>query len=746
MRLSFLTTIFLLVIAPSFGQSLPQNGGSANPSGQNLSSESGYWLDANGLDIRTRPAAEAITTKRLAPIPSARPSRGEGRDPDPCTPALYDGFESGSYSPTWVHAGGSYTRSVDMVDPAVGNYSLTQTGGSSHYEGLLGSFAPAQPAEMSWWVQPKSGDYAGAYVVIGDENTPSNFGILWFYYYYYQNGFRFYANGSNDILIPASINNWYFVEIRDIDWTNKNFDIYINGNLIQSNFPFRSQASTSVSRVYLYNLSSISTAKYDDINIGCGEAADPCANDTEAPGISCPGTISPAVLGPNNCSNTLPDYTPYVSVDDNCDENPAITQSPASGTVITGVQDVIVTVTATDASSNSSSCTYIVPHVDVTAPNPVCKTTTVYLNPYGYYILQDEDVLDMGLSSDNCGEVSVTSFSPSFLTCFDLGSTRSVTVNVEDESENPASCTAMITVAAGTGLPEPWDDDNIGNAGPGNSYSYHPCEYEFTINAGANNNGLGSDNMAFIEKEMCGDFELTAHIISITPNGYAGLMVRESDAAGSKMVGMYTNLSNLVRWEARVLTGVSKSVGFYNKPLPYWLRLVRQGNWFYGFASHDGITYTFVTAQQVPMSDCLDIGLTAFSNIPGSVATAVFGDVNCGEEEEGPGIVQLPATEVDNGGIARNISLYPNPARDVVTLTRTSSSELLLGEATYSNQKIGGTVRLRNELGQILETRQLDEPLERLGWDVSQLRPGLYFMEVLEEGQAPQVLRFVKAE
>ncbi|MCB9273928.1 MAG: hypothetical protein H6564_07795 [Lewinellaceae bacterium] len=735
MRLGLLTLSLLWAVTFSFGQAqAPQ---------QNKQS-TGYWLGPDAT-VWVGEAAPASAVEAAPPVHPGRPAGGEGRDPDPCTLSFYDGFESGSYSPTWVDAGGSYTRSVDMVTPAVGNYSLTQTGSSGHISGLLATFAPAQPSEISWWVRPTNYTTTHAYCVIGDENTPSNLGIV-FCYYSSANNLRFFSSSAAVINFPATVNIWYFIELKNIDWDNKSFDVYINGNLVQADFPFRSQASTSVSRVYLYNLTLNATTKYDDIKIGCGEAADPCANDTEAPGISCPGTISPAVLGPNNCSNTLPDYTPYVSVDDNCDENPAITQSPASGTVITGVQDVIVTVTATDASSNSSSCTYTVPHVDVTAPNPVCKTTTVYLNPYGYYILQDEDVLDMGLSSDNCGEVSVTSFSPSFLTCFDLGSTRSVTVNVEDESENPASCTAMITVAAGTGLPEPWDDDNIGNAGPGNSYSYHPCEYEFTINAGANNNGLGSDNMAFIEKEMCGDFELTAHIISITPNGYAGLMVRESDAAGSKMVGMYTNLSNLVRWEARVLTGVSKSVGFYNKPLPYWLRLVRQGNWFYGFASHDGITYTFVTAQQVPMSDCLDIGLTAFSNIPGSVATAVFGDVNCGEEEEGPGIVQLPATEVDNGGIARNISLYPNPARDVVTLTRTSSSELLLGEATYSNQKIGGTVRLRNELGQLIEERQLDEPLERLEWDISQLRPGLYFMEVLEEGQAPQVLRFVKAE
>ncbi|MCB9299204.1 MAG: T9SS type A sorting domain-containing protein [Lewinellaceae bacterium] len=734
MRLIFLLAIFLLAAAPSFGQSLLQSGDPADLNTQTLRPENDYWLDADAVDIRTRPAAAANATARVIPIPPARPAGGKGRDPDPCTPTLYDGFESGSYSPTWVETGGSYTRSVDMVDPAVGNYSLTQTGSSSHYQGLQATFAPAQPAEMSWWVQPQSNAYCG-YVVIGDENTPSNNGILFFYYHYPTSSLRFYANSSNVLDIPGSINNWYLIEIKDIDWTNKHFDIYINGGLIQSNFPFRSQASTSVSRAYLYNFSS-GTAKYDDINIGCEVAVDPCANDTEAPSISCPGFVTPAVLDPNNCTNALPDYRPFVSVSDNCDENPALSQSPEPGTVITGVQTVTVTVTATDASGNSNSCTYTVPHVDVTPPTPVCRTTTVYLNPYGYYFLEEEDVLDYELSSDNCGEVYVTDIAPYYFDCSDVGNTYPVNVSVEDESENPASCTAMITVEKGTELPYPWDSEDIGNPGTGNNYAYDPCEYEFTINAGAANNMLGSDNMAFIEKDMCGDFEITVQVLSITPNGYAGLMARESDAAGSKMVGMYSNHSPMVRWEARTLTNGNKGANFFQKPAPYWLKLVRQGNWFFGYYSFNGVNFAIVTAQSVPMNDCLEIGMTAFSNIPGSTATAVFGNVDCGEEE-GEGVIQLPTAELGHAGIGRNISLFPNPARDVVTVSFSGLPQQLPG---------GVTLRLRNELGQLLEQRQLDGPAERFEWNVNQLRPGLYFMEVQEEGQAPQVLRFVKAE
>ncbi|MCB9273924.1 MAG: T9SS type A sorting domain-containing protein [Lewinellaceae bacterium] len=299
----------------------------------------------------------------------------------------------------------------------------------------------------------------------------------------------------------------------------------------------------------------------------------------------------------------------------------------------------------------------------------------------------------------------------------------------------------------GKALPAPWSSQDIGNPGPGNTYEFDPCAEPpaFTIVAGAANNQLSSDNIAYIQQQLCGDFQATVKVEGITANGFAGLLARESGAAGSKEVGMYTNLQNLIRWETRTVTGANKTVNFYNKPLPYWLRLVRQSGWFLGYYSFDGVNFQIVAAQPLSLNACLEVGFGAFTNIPGSPAVAVFSNVTVSGGVL-PVVTAPIGQEVEPGAAVRTLSLYPNPAQGMVTLTRTRSSELLLGEATYSNQKIGGTVRLRNELGQILETRQLDEPLERLEWDISQLRPGLYFMEVLEEGQAPQVLRFVKAE
>ncbi|MCB9273926.1 MAG: HYR domain-containing protein [Lewinellaceae bacterium] len=169
---------------------------------------------------------------------------------------------------------------------------------------------------------------------------------------------------------------------------------------------------------------------------------DLCTNDTQAPGISCPGNISPAVLDPNTCTNALPNYTSFASVNDLCDANPALSQSPAPGTIITGVQNVIVTITATDASSNSSSCTYIVQHVDNTPPNASCQNVTVQLNAGGNASITAAQVNNG--SSDACG-ISGLSVSPSSFSCANVGA-NPVTLTVTDVNGNSSTCGASVTV------------------------------------------------------------------------------------------------------------------------------------------------------------------------------------------------------------------------------------------------------------------------------------------------------------
>jgi len=86
--------------------------------------------------------------------------------------------------------------------------------------------------------------------------------------------------------------------------------------------------------------------------------------DTISPVVTCPGDQTET---PNaSCQVTLPDYTAMASGSDNCG-GVTITQSPAPGTIIS--VSTVVTVTGTDASGNTSTCTFNVNVLDVTDPD-----------------------------------------------------------------------------------------------------------------------------------------------------------------------------------------------------------------------------------------------------------------------------------------------------------------------------------------------------------------------------------------
>ncbi|MCC5946772.1 MAG: HYR domain-containing protein, partial [Bernardetiaceae bacterium] len=163
--------------------------------------------------------------------------------------------------------------------------------------------------------------------------------------------------------------------------------------------------------------------------------------DTIAPTIVCPTTQT--VSADANCEYTLADYTALATIDDNCPTGLVVTQSPAIGSLQSGV--TLVTLTVTDLSGNSTECNFNVEAEDVTAPVAVCQIVTIQLDADGNATLTPAAVNNG--SSDNCtadGDL-VLSLSKTAFDCSDLG-TNTVTLTVMDSSGNSSTCNATITV------------------------------------------------------------------------------------------------------------------------------------------------------------------------------------------------------------------------------------------------------------------------------------------------------------
>lgn len=390
-----------------------------------------------------------------------------------------------------------------------------------------------------------------------------------------------------------------------------------------------------------------------------------------------------------------------------------------------------VTYTITDINQNSDNCTATVTVQDNLPPVATCLTTTIELQPDGTYALQESDVYDAANSTDNCG-ISQISFPPITFGCADTGQSFSIPVMIADASGNTSSCTASVQVTIGNSLPAPWTGTDIGSPGAGSSYTYDPCapgNGAFEVGTGGYNLIPNTtDNIAFTHVPLCGNGGIQARIDEVS-NGYAGLMIRESNAPGAKMTAIYSNLTNLLRRETRSVANGPRSSATTYASFPTFLRLVRQGDWIRGFYKNSS---NWILFHQVylPMDACVEMGLAVFTTDPSGQADATFSKVNylSGSSLSTPGSSPTPETLKSR----QQASIAPNPFSHEFTLT----FERPLENTT--------TAVLRNELGQILQQLQLPAGAIHHNFDGSDLPRGLYFLEVRDEQGNREVLKVVR--
>ncbi len=181
---------------------------------------------------------------------------------------LYEDFEKGNYD-NWVRGWQFYTYNTSTVAPRSGSYSLKQDGRSfTFYRGLSRSFPNSQPSYVGFWIKASTTNANATYVAIGDTNELPGGG---------QGGIGLFSTKSNGTMglfnvgpnlsatIPYQANVWYHIEYRNIDFTAKTLDFYIDGQLIYQGFPFR-QKSNQVNEIRLFNYDP-SISYYDDIII-----------------------------------------------------------------------------------------------------------------------------------------------------------------------------------------------------------------------------------------------------------------------------------------------------------------------------------------------------------------------------------------------------------------------------------------------------------------------------------------------
>ena len=376
-----------------------------------------------------------------------------------------------------------------------------------------------------------------------------------------------------------------------------------------------------------------------------------------------------------------------------------------------------VTLTVTDSAGNSAFANATVTVVDTIKPDAVAKNITVTLNPSGTASIVAADINNG--SSDNCSftlAASKTTFN-----CSNLGP-NSVILTVTDSAGNSATATSVVTVAEGTALPSPFVAALIGSSF--GTATYSPCNLRYTLNS----KGYSSPNADVHEsvyRPLTGNGSIVVRVLDITGGGWAGVQIRESSAPGAKKVLLKTQFQTMIRSELRLSTGGAHSSTQISRQGIKWLKLERVGNRFDAYTSVDGIGWRSAFSTSFTMAATVQFGFFTESLNNTTVTQARFDNVSItgsAAKSADPGSVNVKPNASD-----MQIELYPNPARDFVTVV-------------YPYTGIPVTLTLFSANGSAVKTTTLSSNETQV--DVSSLLPGVYILR-FRSAEAVNVRRLV---
>ena len=306
----------------------------------------------------------------------------------------------------------------------------------------------------------------------------------------------------------------------------------------------------------------------------------------------------------------------------------------------------------------SAVCTATFDNVSVTGPanNPPSVSITSPSN--GATFTAPASITINATASDTDGTVTKVDFyqngsflgtdttSPYSFTWSNVGAgTYSLTAVATDNSNATGTSppVSIIVSPPGGGLPPPWVDQDIGSPALVGSASY--ATGVFTVKGSGIDIWDNSDHFHYVYQPLSGDVTIIARVASIqNTNAWAkgGVMIRETLATGSKHAMMVLTPGHGLDFQRRITTdGSSSHTAGALVAAPYWVKLVRSGNTFSGYASSNGVSWTLVGSVTISMTAAVYVGMPLTSHNASAVCTATFDSVSVTGSANNPPSVKI---------------------------------------------------------------------------------------------------------
>jgi phosphatidylserine/phosphatidylglycerophosphate/cardiolipin synthase-like enzyme/regulation of enolase protein 1 (concanavalin A-like superfamily) len=220
-----------------------------------------------------------------------------------------------------------------------------------------------------------------------------------------------------------------------------------------------------------------------------------------------------------------------------------------------------------------------------------------------------------------------------------MGATVTIGLGVSSHSTTATASATFDRVAVNAGtppppptLPAPWLHQDIGAVGASGAASFNPQTSVFTVKgAGADIWGT-ADAFHFAYKPLAGDGVVVARVTTIqNVNSWTkgGVMIRETLDPGSAQAVMLLSATKGLAFQRRQVSGgTSVSTAGALIAAPQWVKLERIGNTLNAYSSADGVTWTLVGTDTIPMAANVFVGLAVSSHTTATAAQVSFDNVS----------------------------------------------------------------------------------------------------------------------
>jgi regulation of enolase protein 1 (concanavalin A-like superfamily) len=174
-----------------------------------------------------------------------------------------------------------------------------------------------------------------------------------------------------------------------------------------------------------------------------------------------------------------------------------------------------------------------------------------------------------------------------------------------------------------------WSGSDVGN--PAIAGSSSESSGTFSVTGAGRGIRNSADQFHYFYQPATGDVEIVAKVATLERAhnlSKGGVMIRETLDRRSAHAFMTATASRGWMFQRRPVAGgdTVQSPGTFSN-VPGWVRLVREGDLFSAYESTDGVSWSLVGTETIPMAQNVHVGLAVTSHNTGAAVTATFTNV-----------------------------------------------------------------------------------------------------------------------